>query len=440
MFKFDSGQIAQIVIEDQARAIEVGKPIFIWQKEGEVEGGALLQLIDASHHPTLFHHVAAMPDVHQGYGLPIGGVVALKGAISPYSVGKDIGCGMGFVMFKFPWEEVTREQIIEIRRQIRKAVPMGGGIAHQEPQAWDGFKDFLDPKNQVTNELPGWWSPKGWRWIQRCLGTLGGGNHFIELQASSDGNLGIMIHSGSRKIGETVCDYHHKVALKNNQQWHSQLPSERLAFLPADSKQGRVYLNDMNFSLKFAKQNRLSMMESCVAAIRSVLGNIDIEWMYDIHHNYATLENHLGHNVWVHRKGATSAKKGETGIIPGSMGSASYIVEGKGNPMAFMSCPHGAGRAYGRKEACRQLDAEEESKKMEGVVHDSWDTTFVKVDGQNTVTDDLGEAPGAYKDISAVMRHADDLCEIKLELRPLGNLKGKDTKFNKRLLKKMEKD
>ena len=438
MIAIDSG--TEFLLENeklQKSKFIVGKPIYVWVADkSEIEDGALVQLIDASNHPCLFHHASAMPDVHQGYGLPIGGVVAFHDGVSPYCVGKDKGCGMHFVLLSHPWEEITREQIVEIRRRVREMVPMGPAKAHDEPQEWKGFNDYLNGVKVVKEG--GWFSMKKWNWFKRCLGTLGGGNHFIEIQAASTGGTGLMIHSGSRNVGETFCTFHHAIAVEHNLRWKTQLPTDRLAFLPTGTELCDDYLRDMEFALAYARENRRRMMDATLVAVESVLGSIKVEMREDVHHNYASLEHHLGKNVWVHRKGATSARKGELGIIPGSQGSASYIVRGKGNPLSFTSCPHGAGRAFGRKDACRSLDAETETKRMEGVVHDSWDTTVIKIDGEQKVVPDLGEATGAYKDISVVMQNATDLCDVEIELRPLGNLKGKDTEFNKRLKKKVK--
>jgi len=413
--------------EDQKVEVErtVVKPIFVWADE--IEDGALEQLLDAAAHPCLFHHVAAMPDVHQGYGLPIGGVVAFEGAVSPYCVGKDKGCGMYAIQTNILWEKVTRDEIIKLRRLIRKAVPMGPGVAHKEPQEWDGFDKYLvqfTAGGEFAKDMPEWFTDKGWAWIRRTLGTLGGGNHFIEIQAGSDGYLWIMIHSGSRKLGDTLCGHHHAIAVKKCKQWRVALPTDRLAFLPTDTPEAKDYLRDLEFALAFAKENRLRMAAECIKAMIEVFGVVGVLKRLDVHHNYAALEHHIGRDVWVHRKGATSAKKDEYGIIPGDMGSPSYIVRGKGNLMAFMSCPHGAGRAFGIKAACRTLDADEEAAKMDGIVYDTPGTTVIKVKGEKMEVPNLGESVGAYKDIATVMKNAETLCDIEVELRPLGNIKG----------------
>lgn len=421
--KYDAGE--EIVLTKLGKKYTTGKPILIWS--GEIEDGALEQLIWASNHPCLFHHAAAMPDVHQGYGLPIGGVVAFHDGVSPYCVGKDKGCGMHAIQTNIKWEFVTREQIIQLRRAIRAVVPMGGGKVHDKPQDWIGFDKYLD-----------YFTVKSWRWVRRSLGTLGGGNHFIEIQAGSDGYLWIMIHSGSRKLGDTLCSHHHNIALEHNTRWHTKLPTPYMAFLPTGTTLCDNYIHDMNFALDFAKENRSRMMAAVVKVAQEIIPELRVEVGLDIHHNYAALENHMGKNVWVHRKGATSAKKGEFGIIPGSQGSSSYIVKGLGNPMSFMSCPHGAGRAFGRMDACRNLDPEKEAKLMEGIVYDSPKDTVVKVDGEKTIRKDLAESVGAYKDISVVMKNASDLVEIEVELRPLGNIKGDDDTFKKRKLIKEE--
>lgn len=246
-----------------------------------------------------------------------------------------------------------------------------------------------------------------------------------------------MVHSGSRNLGARIAKYYHELAVKFNTMWDTALPIDKdgkkvfdLAYLPTKVKEAGWYIRDMGFALKFAQENRYRMMKALVTSVKTVMGIESqlIRQIINIHHNYAVLENHFGRNVWVHRKGATSAKKGELGIIPGSQGTASYIVRGLGNPDSFMSCSHGAGRVLGRKEACRQLNAEEETTKMGNVVFDSWDTVKVKIEGEKVEVPDLEEASGAYKNIDEVMNAQQDLVEIVTKLNPLGVIKGKKAK------------
>jgi len=247
------------------------------------------------------------------------------------------------------------------------------------------------------------------------LGTLGGGNHFIEIQKDEDGYVWIMVHSGSRNLGKRVADYHNNVAKGLNEMWYTKVEKEwDLAFLPIQTKEAKSYMKEMKFCLDYAFANRKLMMGRITEAIDEVLGATVYQEMINIHHNYATWENHYGKDVIVHRKGATLAREGTIGIIPGSQGTASYIVKGKGNHESFNSCSHGAGRKMGRKAAIRGLDLKSEIMRLEekGIIH--------SIRSEK----DLDEASGAYKDIDIVMDEQKDLVEIVTKLEPLAVIKG----------------
>ena len=247
----------------------------------------------------------------------------------------------------------------------------------------------------------------------RQLGTLGGGNHFIELQRASDDSLWIMMHSGSRNIGKQIADHYGKVAKYYNKLWYSEvIPG--LEFLPIETQYAKEYFNEMEYCVKFAFANRRLMMERVCDIIQNELKNVDFEPMINIAHNYAAWEHHFDNNVIVHRKGATRAYKGEIGIIPGSMGTRSYIVEGLGNPESFMSCSHGAGRVMGRKEAIKKLNLKDVIKFMDEkkIVHSIKDVN------------QLDEAPAAYKDIDIVMKNQADLVRPIETLYPIAVVKG----------------
>jgi tRNA-splicing ligase RtcB len=247
------------------------------------------------------------------------------------------------------------------------------------------------------------------------IGTLGGGNHFIEVQKGSDGHIWFMIHSGSRNLGLKVASRHNRIAVDLNEQWHVAVPKKwELAFLPLESEEASTYLREMRYCLDFALANRQLMASRVRDAFRNEIPEVTFGEAINIHHNYASLENHFGQDVLVHRKGATSARDGELGIIPGSQGTASYIVRGKGNPDSFMSCSHGAGRKMGRQAAIRNLDLESEKKSLEekGILH--------ALRGKK----DLEEAAGAYKDIDVVMEEQRDLVDIIVRLEPLAVIKG----------------
>lgn len=369
--------------------------------------------------PCVFHHVAMMPDAHQGMGVCIGGVLALKNAICPNAIGVDIGCGMIAVKTNV---QAAALSDMAIRRswqtKAKSMIPVGEGNHHRENQPWEKFEWYVD-QHSITS-LP--WPNEIDR---KNLHTLGGGNHFCELQKDDDGNVWIMIHSGSRNLGHRIATYYHNIAKESCKRWFVNLPDEDLAFLPVDEKVGKDYIFDMNFALAYAQENRRGMMDSAIQALIEVCDGLGIHcevvWWYDIHHNYASLESHFGENVYVHRKGATSAKKGETGIIPGSMGTHSYIVEGLGNPESFMSCSHGAGRKMSRTVASKTLTKEECDKAMEGIVCDRWNTVRR---GKSSGKLDLSEAPGAYKDIEEVISNESDLVRPIVRLTPLAVLKG----------------
>ena len=378
-------------------------PIKVWQEKGAVEQGALDQIELTAQLPFAFHHVALMPDAHQGYGMPIGGVFAAEGVVLPYFVGVDIGCGMCAVKTTHILEKDYEDDVKTIMSAVRDSIPLGRDH-HKDGQEWIGFDEALYIK-VIQSELAS---------ARRQLGTLGGGNHFIEVQVDEDNYVWLMLHSGSRNFGFKIAKEYHARAQEHCEKWHVSLPDKDLAFLPiGECADTTEYLDAMNFALKFAEASRALMMERFVTAANSVW-SFYVEDPINIHHNYAAIENHFGKNVWVHRKGATSAREGQLGIIPGSQGTASYIVEGLGNSESFMSCSHGAGRTMSRSKARAELDLEAEKKMLDdqGIVHS------IRSQG------DLDEAPSAYKDIENVMEQEKDLVKIVAKLRPIGVVKG----------------
>lgn len=372
----------------------------------DIEDGAVEQIKHLANLPFAFSHIAIMPDSHQGYGMPIGGVLATKDVIIPNAVGVDIGCGMCVV--KTSLTEIDTETLKKIMGEIRKQIPVGFA-KHQEAQDESLMPEdnyWLDVSTVVHNEREN---------ALKSLGTLGGGNHFIEIQKGSDGHIWIMIHSGSRNLGKQVADHYNKLAIELNAKWHSGVPKEwELAFLPIDSEEGQAYIREMNYCVDFALANRKLMMERIREIFFALPMTVAFDSIINIAHNYAAKEKHFGKEVFVHRKGATLADDGTIGIIPGSQGTRSYIVKGKGNIQSFKSCSHGAGRKMGRKQAERELNLEEEVKKLDdlGVLH-----------GIRGVKQ-LDEAPGAYKDIDVVMKNQEDLVDVLVELTPLVVVKG----------------
>ena len=376
-------------------------PIKMWLDD--IEEGALAQARNLANLPFAFSHIALMPDSHQGFGMPIGGVLAATETVVPNAVGVDIGCGMCAV--RTGLREIDTDRLKRILGKIRNAVPLG--FSHHRQ---DQDRSLMPP---VKTDMPV--VEREYASARRQIGTLGGGNHFIEIQRGSDDRIWIMVHSGSRNIGKQVADHYNRLATGLNEKWKSPVPRAwQLAHLPVDSPEGRRYLEEMNYCLAFALANRRLMMDRITDIFAEEGRTGEFSDMINIAHNYASRERHFGSAVMVHRTGATRAGRGETGIIPGSQGSNSYIVSGRGNGESFESCSHGAGRKMGRKQAIRQLDLAREREKLErrGILHSLRGTK------------DLDEASGAYKDIDLVMKQQKDLVDITLTLEPLGVIKG----------------
>jgi len=387
-------------------------PIKLWLED--IEEGAMQQAMNLANLPFVFKHVAIMPDSHQGYGMPIGGVIATEKVIIPNAVGVDIGCGMCAVKTSIKVEQLDNETLKNIMNEIRKKIPVGK--IHQKEEQDQALMPMLLMYNSRVPICS-----REYRSALKQLGTLGGGNHFIEIQKDTNGYVWIMIHSGSRNLGKQVADHYNKVAIRLNEEWYSSVPKEwQLAFLPMDSEEGEHYLSEMKYCVLFALANRKLMMDRILDIFRcsmikdGMVTIVDNEPMINIAHNYARMENHFGKNVMIHRKGATSADPNDIGIIPGSQGTKSYIIKGKGNPESFMSCSHGAGRKMSRTKAQNELNLCEEIKKLDdqGIIHG--------IRHKN----DLDEATGAYKDIDTVMENQKDLVEIITELTPLAVIKG----------------
>ncbi|PCJ66838.1 MAG: RNA-splicing ligase RtcB [Bacteroidetes bacterium] len=377
------------------------RPIKLWLDD--LEDGALEQAKNLANLPFVFKHIPLMPDSHQGYGMPIGSILATKQVVVPNAVGVDIGCGMCALRTEI--NSISIDELKATLSEARKTIPLGKNW-HDEAQ---------DEK----------WMPKGWedlmmvsRGYERAkkqVGTLGGGNHFIEIQKGDDGYVWIMIHSGSRNLGYKVAEYYNRQANMLNERYFSQITKKQeLAFLPIETPEAKAYVEEMTYCIEFALANRKLMMHRMVEALTKVVGEFDHDEIINKAHNFAAWENHFGENVFVHRKGATRARKDELGMIPGSQGTCSYIVRGLGNEESFESCSHGAGRKLGRRHAQRELNLEAEKAALDakGVVHALRNTS------------DLDEAPGAYKDIDKVMANQTDLAEIVVKLEPLAVLKG----------------
>jgi len=390
--------------------IQEGGNLFIKSWCDNPEEGAIDQALNLARLPFAFHHIALMPDTHQGYGMPIGGVMATEGVVVPNAVGVDIGCGMAAVQTSL--RHIPIPALKDLLSRIRLRIPLGFN-KHEEMQP-----DNLMPKKIMTD---GMIIEREYQNARRSVGTLGGGNHFIEMQKGDDGHIWIMLHSGSRNLGKKIADHYNDLAVQLNERYFSSVPTKwELAFLPLEDALGQAYLEEMQYCVEFAAANRKLMMDRIFEELYQLEPEVVRGPVIDVAHNYAAMENHFGRNVMVHRKGATSARAGQLGIIPGSQGSASYIVRGKGNPDSFMSCSHGAGRKMSKNEArgkvktARSLDLKEEIRKLDerGVIHSI------------RSAEDLSEAMGAYKDIDVVMKEQEDLVEIVTKLEPLAVVKG----------------
>ena len=376
-------------------------PIKLWLEQEQMDEGALEQARNLANLPFAFKHIAIMPDTHQGYGMPIGAVLATQGAIIPNAVGVDIGCGM--CSLRTSLTEIDNDELKEIIKLIRATIPVGfEQHAESQDAAWmPPLQGYLPIVRQEYDKA------------LYQIGTLGSGNHFIEIQRGSDGFIWIMIHSGSRNLGFTVANHYHAIAEQLNSAAGEDISTD-LAYLPHTSEYFELYKNEMNYCLEFALANRTLMMERVKAAFVQVIPEVEFADFINKPHNFAAEEEHFGEMVMVHRKGATRARKDEWGMIPGSQGTRSFLVKGNGEAQSFQSCAHGAGRIMSRAQARKRLDVKTEVKglKAQGILH------------AIRSRKDLDEAPGAYKDIDEVMSQQTDLVEVQIELQPLAVVKG----------------
>ncbi|MDE6313328.1 MAG: RtcB family protein [Lachnospiraceae bacterium] len=399
-------------------------PIKVWLGDkSEMEENCLGQAYHLANLPFLHKWVCLMPDTHAGKGMPIGGVIATKDVIIPNAVGSDIGCGMVFAATNIKVEDIKEIQtgngtlIQAMVGGIMRTIPLGVERykTKQECELLDRAKEQIDEYSENPQLLPlledGYYQ----------VGTLGGGNHFIELQEDDQGYLCIMIHSGSRHMGKAICDYFHKVAAQLNNTYYSSVPEDyRLAFLPVETTEGKQYIKWMNLALDYAYENRARMLSKVCEIVKEQIEkhtDLQVEFTQEIncHHNYAALENHYGENVWVHRKGATRVREGELAVIPGAMGSYSYVVEGKGFEETFHTSSHGAGRNYSRTGARNTFSVEQVmvDLKEQGVIL-----------GKRKKNDVAEECRFAYKDIEAVMKEQQDMVTILRKLKTVGVVKG----------------
>lgn len=359
--------------------------------------------------PFIYPHVALMPDAHLGKGCAVGAVLPTRGAIMPAAVGVDIGCGMIAVRTQFTFDQLPQNRR-PLRERIEREVPLSAGKYnydisrhHTDRRVKELAKDALeagfDPKSYAAN------------WTLQ-LGTLGSGNHFIEISLDEEDRVWLFLHSGSRGVGNKIAMHHIKVAQKQCEKRFIDLPDKDLAYLVEGEPEFWNYIRQLRWAQKFALLNREEMMDRVKWAFEEWVSEAVLESeRINCHHNYTEQETHFGQTVWLSRKGAINAEEGRLGLIPGSMGTRSYVVEGKGNRLALNSSPHGAGREYGRMHAKRTFSYEQLVESMQGI---EWSGSREFID----------EIPNAYKDIDVVMRDAEDLVEVKHTLRQIVNVKG----------------
>ena len=385
-----------------------GIPIKSWASQ--IEDSAWDQAINLSRLPFAQRWIALMPDAHPGYGMPIGGVLFADRAVVPYAVGVDIGCGCALIETDMVRGQIE-DKLPAFLAQISRDIPVGNGpqAQHRSPQGepYDGGPIREGFPISATCEM-------AMIAAQVQLGTLGGGNHFLEIQADEQDRIWFMLHSGSRSVGKKVCDHWHKIALALDQKWYSALPDKELAYLPWDTDEARGYFADMSVAMAWAEENRRRMVGKVVYAFGRVF-EAKAWQTVDIHHNYAAWENHHGRNGIVHRKGAVRANVDAVVLIPGSMGTASYVGRGLGNPDSFETCQHGAGRARSRGDTRRMVSVTAMDEQMKGA------GVLLVTPDRASVTD---ESAVAYKDIETVMADSADLVTPTLKLRPLGVVKG----------------
>lgn len=384
-------------------------PVKIWTDE--VEESALTQLKNLARLPFIGRQgVAAMPDVHSGRGSTIGSVIATDKAIIPAAVGVDIGCGMNAVRLSLKASDLP-DDLRRIRLQIERDVPLGAGGAHRATD--DAALKFMNRNPNTYRKVEHILGAKAMDKGRLQLGSLGSGNHFIELCLDENDDVWIMLHSGSRGIGNMIGTYFIERAKKRMEQYFITLPDGDLAYLPEDTDDFNDYVEAVSWAQEYAFENRRRMMELVIAALRRHISKefTITQEAINCHHNYIEREHHFGRNLWVTRKGAIRARKDDLGIIPGSMGQRSYIVRGKGNLESYCSCSHGAGRTMSRAAARRTFTLDDLQKQTEGVECRKDDAV-------------LDEIPSAYKDIDQVMANQTDLVAVVHVLKQVMCVKG----------------
>jgi len=379
-------------------------PIKIWTDD--VEPGAIDQLVNTANLPFVVKHVAAMADVHVGSGATIGSVIATQGAIIPSAVGVDIGCGVIAVKLKGLTLDKLDGKLATLRHSIERSIPSGfngNRRIDKEVSAWEGWNDFEKLDKDIQKEQND---------AEAKLCSLGGGNHFIEVCVDPTNTLWVMIHSGSRNIGLKIATLYITRAKDLMEKMFIKLPDKDLSYLPQDTPEYVHYLNDLKWAQSYAMQNRKLMLQKVLKDVFHTVGEpLDLEMEINCHHNFAEMEHHYDQNLLITRKGAVRARVGELAIIPGSMGTRSYIVRGRGNEESFTSSSHGAGRRMSRSEAKKTFSQKDIDTQLAGI----------ECRKDKGILDEL---PGAYKDIEEVIKNQDDLVEVVTEIKQVLCVKG----------------
>ena|SRR5579872_1166438 len=365
----------------------------------------LNQAITTSQMPFIYPHLALMPDAHLGKGATVGSVIPTKKAIIPAAVGVDIGCGM--IAVKTQWKRSDiKGDLGKLRHSIERGIPLSAGKYNDK--LTDTAKEKIKIlEKDATKDYEQF--AKNWR-LQ--LGSLGSGNHFIEITIDEEDTVWLFLHSGSRGIGNKIAMYHIKASQELCERWYINLPDPDLAYLIEGTDEFEDYIKDLYWAQKFALLNRQEMMDRVVKDISHFMGEpAEKQLEVNCHHNFTVKEKVFGEEVWLSRKGAIEATEGKWGLIPGSMGTASYVIQGKGNAMSLNSSPHGAGRVYSRSAARKTFTFEQLEIAMKGIEYRKTDAF-------------IDEIPQAYKDIDQIMQDASDLVDIKYTLKQIVNIKG----------------
>jgi tRNA-splicing ligase RtcB len=384
---------------------QINKRLMNWASI--IEPATLAQAEATASLPFIHPHLALMPDAHLGKGATVGSVIPTLGAIIPAAVGVDIGCGMAAVRTQYHRDELTGD-LATLRQAIERAVPLSAGRYNTRltPSAADRVERLAKMARDAGFD-PGSYAGN---WALQ-LGSLGSGNHFIEVSVDEHGFVWLFLHSGSRGVGNRIAAHHIRVARQAMQRWWIELPDDDLAYLVEGTDEFWTYIRQLRWAQEFALANRDEMMDRVVDCFADWHAPVREVERVQCHHNYTTRETHFGKEVWLSRKGAIDAAEGVPGLIPGSMGDASYVVVGKGNRLALNSSPHGAGRNYSRSAARKVFTHAQLRAAMAGIEYRDTDAF-------------LDEIPQAYKPIDVVMRDADDLVEVRHTLRQIVNVKG----------------